>query len=202
MPGITNLRFIFIICSTTTRLRPRCGLICFNFLHWFTHKSIKGSNITKPKIIDSHLPTNTDFCHHLDPNRSSNYNRSNRLLWNRVNTELSDSIWSETIKLKQQKWVNKILFYANFKAFLSLKVEKLVIQFHTGLSVDALTHKESQLVGVLAGSGHSDDPLKHKEKQSDMTNIMSKVSDIHTVGEKYLIPCWIYTFAHLHRNEQ
>lgn len=58
--------------------------------------------------------------------------------------------------------------------FLSLKVEKLVIQFHIGLFVDALTHKESQLVGVLAGSGHSDDPLKHKEKQSGMTNTMPK----------------------------
>lgn len=30
--------------------------------------------------------------------------------------------------------------------------------------MDILTHEESQLVGVLAGSGHSDDSLKQIEK--------------------------------------
>lgn len=47
---------------------------------------------------------------------------------------------------------------------LTSQVEEEVIQLHVGLPVDALTHKESQLVGVLAGSGHSDHPLKHKRK--------------------------------------
>lgn len=46
--------------------------------------------------------------------------------------------------------------------FLSLQVEEVVVQFHTVLPVDALTHQESQPVGVLAGSGHSDDPLNSK----------------------------------------
>lgn len=54
-------------------------------------------------------------------------------------------------------------FQCNLQASVSLKVEKVVIQFHTGLSVDALTHKEGQLVGILAGSGHSDDSLKDRK---------------------------------------
>lgn len=48
---------------------------------------------------------------------------------------------------------------------LSLQVEEQVIQFYIGFPMDALTHKKSQFVGILAGGRHSDDSLSHNIKK-------------------------------------
>lgn len=43
----------------------------------------------------------------------------------------------------------------------SSKVEQQVIQLDIWFLVDALAHKKSQFVGVLAGGRHSNGPLWH-----------------------------------------
>lgn len=56
-----------------------------------------------------------------------------------------------------------------------LKVEQELVQLNIGLPVDALTHEESQLVGIHAGSRHSDDSLKPKYR-GEKKSIFYKIS--------------------------
>ena len=49
------------------------------------------------------------------------------------------------------------------------KVEEIVIKLHAGLPVDALTHQEGQLVGVLTGRWHPNYSLEEKKRHFKKT---------------------------------
>lgn len=75
---------------------------------------------------------------------------------------------------------------------LSLKIEEKAVQLHVGLLVDALANEESQFVGILAGGGHSDNPL-WQTINTRLTRALFKSLAL----QKYLQGCYLPVVVHV-----